>query len=216
MFTGLVQQVGILRGAARRGPGLRLRVGYAPWHEPVTAGESIAVQGACLTVSACAAEELAFDVLAESVARTDLESLHPGAALNLERALRVGDHIGGHFVTGHIDGAGRIAARERVGEDWALTIACDAGLLRDMALKGSIAVSGVSLTIAEFTAPGFVAHIIPHTWTHTSLCKMAVGGLVNLETDLLAKHVRRCLESHSAPVRGLTMEQLQRSGFGGR
>ncbi len=216
MFTGLVQQVGNLRGAARRGPGLRLRVGYAPWDEPVAVGESIAVQGACLTVSACAAEELAFDVLAESVARTDLESLHPGAALNLERALRGSDRFGGHFVTGHIDGTGRIAARERVGEDWALTIACDAGLLGDMALKGSIAVSGVSLTIASLTASGFVVHVIPHTWTHTSLCKLAAGGLVNLETDLLAKHVRRCLENPSAPVRGLTMEHLHRAGFGGR
>ena len=199
----------------RRGLGLRLQLGYAPWDEPVAVGESIAVQGACLTVSACGADELAFDVLAESVARTDLAAQRPGAALNLERALRLSDRFGGHFMTGHIDGVGRVAARERVGEDWALTIACDAGLLGDMALKGSIAVSGVSLTIATLTASGFGVCIVPHTWTHTTLSALAVGGLVNLETDLLAKHVRRCLANPSAPVPGLTMEHLQRAGFGG-
>src|ERR1035437_9881014 len=107
MFTGLVQQVGTLRRVARRGLGLRLQVGYAPWDEPVAMGESIAVQGACLTVSACGADELSFDVLAESVARTDLAAQRPGAALNLERALRLGDRFGGHFMTGHIDGVGR-------------------------------------------------------------------------------------------------------------
>ncbi|MEI7436187.1 MAG: riboflavin synthase [bacterium] len=214
MFTGLVQQVGLLRRVERRGSGLRMHVSYAPWDEPVAIGESVAVQGICLTVCACGADELTFDVLAESVARTDLAALRSGAELNLERALRMSDRFGGHFMTGHIDGVGRVAARERVGEDWALAIACDAGLLGDMALKGSIAVSGVSLTIAALTSPGFSVHIIPHTWTHTALSKLAVGSLVNLETDLLAKHVRRCLEHPAAPVHGLTLEALHRAGFG--
>lgn len=216
MFTGLVQQVGTLRHTVRRAAGLRLQVGYAPWEEAVAIGESIAVQGVCLTVCALDADELAFDVLGESVARTNLADLRPGAALNLERALRACDRFGGHFMTGHIDGAGRVSARERVGDDWALTFACEARLLGDMALKGSIAVDGVSLTIAALASSGFSVHIIPHTWKHTALCGLAVGDQVNLETDLLAKHVRRCLEGSAAPCQGLTMEHLQRAGFGGR
>jgi riboflavin synthase len=214
MFTGLIQQVGSLADVRPRGGGRSLVIRHAAWDTPLAVGESVAVQGVCLTVTACRPAEFTCDTLAETLARTTLGGLGRGARLNLERALRADERLGGHVVTGHVDGVGRVLKRQPVGPDWLLEIGCDAELLAGIVLKGSIAVDGISLTVAALTAAAFAVHIIPHTWTHTALADLTPGAGVNLETDILGKYVQRALAT-AAGGGGLSPERLRRAGFGG-
>jgi riboflavin synthase len=214
MFTGLVAQVGSLARRTQQAGGWRLRIGHAGWPTPLELGESVAVQGVCLTVATCDGSGFDADVLDETATRTTLAKLPSAAPVNLERALRVGDHMGGHFVTGHIDACGRIAAIERAGRDWMLTVACEPERLAEMVPKGSITIDGISLTIAALTASNFSVCIIPHTWSHTSLASLAVGGAVNLETDMIGKYVRRSLGVASEdPASNVTLTGLRDAGF---
>jgi len=212
MFTGLIQQVGSLARRETINGGLRLVIAAKAWNPPLVTGESVAVNGVCLTVTCLQERTFACDVLRETLDRTSLGAKQPGCALNLERALRMGDTMGGHMVTGHVDGTGTLVQKRAVGRDWVLTIACDAALLRGMVLKGSIAVDGISLTIAGLDSRSFSVHIIPFTWTQTNLSQLRAGDVVNLETDIIGKHVRRRLESDSASL-PLTMERLRQAGF---
>ena len=214
MFTGLVQQAGRLGALERSGGGWRLEVTCQPWGAPLEIGESVAVQGACLTVAELGREGFAADLLDETVARTALGELPPGARLNLERALRVGDRLGGHFVSGHVDEKGVIEAVERQGRDFLLRVGCSAELARLTVPKGSIALDGVSLTIIEAGARHLSVAIIPHTWRETSLCERQRGDRVNLEADLLAKHVARLLGEGLPARRGaVDADTLLRAGF---
>lgn len=214
MFTGLVQQVGTLAGKKARGDGLGLVIRHTPWDSPLIVGESVAVQGACLTVTTLRAGEFTCDVLHETLEKTTLGSLSPGTPLNLERALRVDERLGGHMVTGHIDGQGTVSALEQKGADWVLEVACAAELLDGIVTKGSIAINGVSLTVAALQQKSFAVHLIPHTWTHTSLHAVKAGHSVNLETDLIGKYVQRYLGRMQGD-KGLTMEKLLAAGFSG-
>jgi riboflavin synthase len=156
-------------------------------------GDSVAVNGCCLTVTACDGEALAFDLLGETLDRTNLGDLAPGAPVNLERALAAHARLGGHFVQGHIDTTGRVLAFEPVGADHRLEIALPAEFARYVAFKGSIAIDGISLTVAEVGVESFVVWIIPHTLAVTNLRAKKPGEAVNLEFDLLAKYVERIL-----------------------
>lgn len=213
MFTGLIQQVGKLVRHETAAGGLRLAVTAEPWTPPLAEGESVAVSGVCLTVAQVQGVAFACDVLQETLDRTTLAGKQPGCALNLERALRLGDPLGGHMVTGHVDSIGTLLQQRAAGRDRVLRISCAAELLQGMVLKGSIAVDGISLTIAELDAQSFTVHIIPVTWTRTSLRDLREGAAVNLETDIIGKHVRRYLAS-SPPAAPLTWERLQQAGFG--
>ncbi len=213
MFTGLIQQIGKLKRRETAAGGRRLVVTAGQWTPALAEGESIAVSGVCLTVVRTQGTEFACDLLRETMERTCLGAKRPGGALNLERALRLGDPLGGHLVTGHVDGIGTLLKKRAAGRDWVLRFACPAELLKGLALKGSVAVDGVSLTLAGLDSGSFTAQIIPFTWQHTSLRELRAGDPVNLETDLIGKHVRRWMESEpsSSP---LTLDRLHQAGFG--
>ena len=198
MFTGLVEDVGTVVRADRRSDALVLAI--RPAQIPVTelaVGESVCHDGACLTVTEVGRESFSVLAGAETLARTTLGNLRVGKRVNLERALRVGDRLGGHWVTGHIDGTGELAARRDLGANLVLVVRAGAQLLRYIVEKGSIALAGVSLTVNAVDADGFSVAIIPHTRDHTSLGDLTIGERVNLETDILAKHVEKLLGGRS-------------------
>lgn len=217
MFTGLIERTGRIEALTRGGDGgAQLRIGCAGWTDPLTPGESIAVQGACLTVARHDMAGFTADVLDETLAVTTLGSLRPGALVNLELALAAGGRLGGHIVTGHIDGMGTVETVTPVGRDWKLAIACDAGSRRYIVYKGSIALDGVSLTVSAETDTGFAVNIIPHTWQHTALHTLRAGGRVNLETDILGRYVEKflaCGRNEPAPGSGVSWETLAAAGF---
>lgn len=212
MFTGLVQKTGrLLRRTPREGGG-SIAVSAERWPAPLIPGESVAVQGVCLTLVGGAAGEMSFDVLAETLQKTNLGSKAIGAPLNLERALRAGDAMGGHIVTGHVDGVGDVKSLRRAGRDWVLEVACPESLLSDMVIKGSVSVDGVSLTLVSVGDASFSVHLIPHTWEGTSLSALKAGETVNVETDILAKYVRRVLGGRGAAPQ-VSWDSLRRAGF---
>src|SRR5450432_1733006 len=198
MFTGLVEDLGTVARADRRSDALVLAVRPAriPLAE-LAIGESICHDGACLTVTEIGRD--AFTVLAgaETLARTTLGGLRTGARVNLERSLKLGDRLGGHWVTGHIDGTGELAVRRDLGSNLVLGIRATPDLLKYIVEKGSIAIAGVSLTVNAIDAETFSVAIIPHTRDATTLGALHVGDRVNLETDILAKHVEKLMGGRS-------------------
>ena len=207
MFTGLVQKIGTLRRVSR-GRGLVLEFSFDPWPEPLVPGESVAVNGACLTVAACDATRFTADVLAETERRTSLAGLLPGAKVNLERALRAGDAMGGHIVQGHVDCRGTIAAKTPKGRDFQLKVRCGRVLASQSVLKGSIAIDGVSLTISGLGDDWLAVDLIPTTAKETTLGSKKVGDFVNLEGDIVGKYVAK-----QTARQGLTEEALHEAGF---
>ncbi len=187
MFTGLIEATGTLASRAAQGSGARLAIHASLAGEPLALGESIAVDGACLTVAAIVDGGFEIDASAETLARTTLGGLKVGGKVHLERAMRPSDRLGGHIVTGHVDGVGSLASRR--GE--VLTFTMPAELARFVAVKGSITVDGVSLTVNAATADRFEVTIIPHTAQMTKLGSLPEGGAVNLEVDLVARYVER-------------------------
>ncbi len=217
MFTGLVEGVGEIAARKMRGKAGRLSVRTAtPLANPVV-GESIAVSGACLTLEEADGALLHFHALAETVSRTNLGRLPIGAKVNLERALRLGDRLGGHLVTGHVDAAAPVLAWEPVGDDLKLTVELPPELHLQVVAKGSIAVDGVSLTVGpELADERFTVYLIPETRRRTCLAGRAVGELVNLETDLLGKYVLRALGGvgeRAARRASLDMSALRDAGW---
>lgn len=201
MFTGLIETTGVLAAREARGPGATLIVRADLAHEPLALGESISVDGCCLSVVELAPGEFAVDATAETLARTTLGTLPVGKRVNLERAVRAGDRLGGHLVTGHVDAVGKLLERREVGEAVAMRFSLPAELERFVAEKGSIAVGGVSLTVNACTAragttadASFDVMIIPITLRETTLGELAPGDPVNLEVDLVARYVARWRE----------------------
>ena len=199
MFTGLVQGVGRLRSLEPRGGDMRLciDVGSLPFAD-VRMGESIAVNGTCLTVVAFDADSFAADASTETLALTTLGALRAGAALNLERALLPTDRLGGHLVSGHVDGVGHVLDVRDDGRAQRWRYSLPAPLAKYVAKKGSICVDGVSLTVNAVGDDCFEVALIPHTVAHTAFAETAVGEAVNLEIDLLARYAERLLESRNA------------------
>jgi riboflavin synthase len=193
MFTGIVEEVGDVVAAEVRPEGARLRV-RAPRLAPLASlGDSIAVSGCCLTVVERDGDVVAFDAVPETLARTTLGGLYAGGRVNLEEDLRAGEPLGGHIVQGHVDGVGEVAGREVEGDGARLAVRTPEELRRFLVEKGSIAVAGVSLTVAALTDDGFEVALIPHTLAVTTLGELNPGDHVNLETDVLARHVERLL-----------------------
>jgi riboflavin synthase len=184
VFTGLVREVG--RVVSFDGTRLRVESAIA-----ATIGDSISVGGVCLTVVDGDRRTLAFDAVPETLARTTLGRLEPGSAVNLEPALRAGEALGGHYVQGHVDGVGRIRSVEPEGEGRRVWLDAPAEILRYCVEKGSIAIDGVSLTVAGLDDAGFAVALVPHTLAATTLGALAAGDEVNLEADVLAKYVER-------------------------
>jgi riboflavin synthase len=197
MFTGLVAETGQVVAFAQGPESWRLEVSADQVLAGLTAGDSVAVNGCCLTAVRPAPGRLGFDVLEETRRLTNFSQLGPGSPVNLEPSLRFDGKVGGHFVTGHIDGLGRIQVLETRGQDIYLKILAPAGSGRYLIRKGSIAVDGISLTVAEVDGDSFAVWIIPHTLAVTNLRERKVGQAVNLEFDLLAKVVEKLLPSRS-------------------
>jgi len=198
MFTGIIEGVGRIAVLEARGGDVRLRVevGTLPF-EAVQPGESIAVNGVCLTVVEFDAVSFAADASNETLSLTTLGRLQVGAPVNLERAMRPTDRLGGHMVSGHVDGVGRVLAIVEDARAQRWRFAAPAALLRYVAKKGSICVDGVSLTVNEVDADGFEVALIPHTVSHTAFAQTRVGDAVNLEIDLVARYVERLLAGRS-------------------
>lgn len=207
MFTGLVEKIGTVRRVSR-GAGLVLEIGFDPWTRPLEEGESVAVNGVCLTVVRCDATRFTADVLRETESRTGLAELLPGDRVNLERALRAGDAMGGHVVQGHVDGRGRIRAKTPKGRDFRLEVECGRVLAAQSVLKGSIAIDGVSLTISAIGDDWLAVDLIPTTAEATTLGAKKPGDRVNLEGDILGKYVAKRFQPE-----GLTERKLADAGF---
>lgn len=193
MFTGLVREVGEVVWLRRSGQAVQLLIKGPRTASRVRIGESVAVNGCCLTVTAQRDDQCMFDLLEESLERTNFGRLKPGAPVNLERALRVEGRLGGHFVQGHVDCTAEVVAIEEKGPDLRLDITLPPEFARYIAYKGSVAINGVSLTVAEVGATSFCVWVIPHTLDNTNLGDLEAGDLVNLEFDILAKYVERLL-----------------------
>lgn len=209
MFTGLIESQGIITRAERISGGLRVEV-YAPdFGRDMAIGDSVAIDGVCLTMTKFIRGAFLADVSDETVRRTTLGSLRQGGKVNLERALRFSDRLGGHLVSGHIDGVGKLVNRQAAGNSTVYRFAIPAELRDFIVEKGSIAIDGISLTVMELTADGFTTAVIPHTEEVTSLKEKQIGGGANIEVDLMAKYVRRYVmrymgvdDGGSAPLDG--------------
>ena len=191
VFTGIVRERGRVAAAELNGDGLRLRVEAAETASTAAPGDSVSVSGVCLTVTAATNGSLAFDAVPETIARTNLGRLAAGSRVNLEPALSAGEPLGGHFVQGHVDGTARVERLEPEGAGARLTLALPPDLLRYCVEKGSIALDGVSLTIAAVRNDGIEIALVPFTLEHTTLAAAAPGDELNVEVDLLAKYAER-------------------------
>lgn len=194
MFTGIIEAVGTLAGVVRRGGDAHIRVDVAGLDlGDVQIGDSIAVNGVCLTVTALESGVFDADLSAETLARTTFADRHAGDEVNLEKALSVGQRLGGHLVSGHVDGVGQVRARESDGSSTVLTFEAPRALSRYIAQKGSICIDGVSLTVNRVDGARFSVSLIPHTLEQTTLDALRVGARVNLEVDLIARYLERLL-----------------------
>jgi riboflavin synthase len=193
MFTGLVEEVGRVVEADANDRSTRLQIVAPRTATQTKTGESIAVNGCCLTLTSRCCDRLSFDLLEETIARTNLRDLQPNNPVNLERALRTDGRLGGHFVQGHVDCVAAIVGFDAKGADFRLEIELPENSRHYVASKGSIAVNGISLTVADVLPKSFVVWIIPHTKSHTNLDRTTTGDLVNLEFDILAKYVERMI-----------------------
>jgi riboflavin synthase len=194
VFSGIIEAVGKVVSLVRHDDDARLEIaGLAA--STLAVGESICTSGVCLTVREVTRAGFVADLSAETLRRTNLNLLREGAVVNLERSLRLGDRLSGHFVFGHVDGVGRITALDRSGDGHWLRVATDAELTPYLVDKGSIAVDGISLTMCDVGEASFAVAVIPHTFEVTTLSQRKIGDLVNLEVDMLARYARRALET---------------------
>ena len=193
MFTGLVEEVGKVVGKDPNDRSTRLQIVAPRMATQVKTGESIALNGCCLTLASRRGNRLTFDLLRETIARTNLKSLRQNSRINLERALHADGRLGGHFVQGHVDCVSPIIGLERKAADFRLEIGLPGEFAHYVTSKGSIAVNGISLTVAEVLPESFVVWIIPYTKGHTNLDRAKTGDLVNLEFDILAKYIERMI-----------------------
>lgn len=217
MFTGIIEEIGTVRRIERGAAGARLTIAAKTVLEGTELGDSIATNGVCLTVVSMTSDSFSADVMAESLRRSSLGTLQTGSPVNLERAMPLNGRFGGHIVSGHIDGTGTIASQKREDNAVWVTVRAPAALLRYIVEKGSIAIDGVSLTVAAVDETSFAVSIIPHTGAQTILLDKKAGETVNLECDVIGKYVEKLLAPYAptdeAAPSGITMEFLAQNGF---
>lgn len=212
MFTGIIEEVGHVKSLHRGTKSFTLEVEASTVMEGTQVGDSIATNGVCLTVTSLTGHGFTADVMPETVQRTALGDLSAGSPVNLERALSLQTRLGGHIVSGHIDGTGRISDRRQDDTALWLTVECDSRLLRYIIEKGSITIQGVSLTVARVDDRSFAVSLIPHTQAATTLHQARIGDRVNLENDIIAKYVEKLLGKNDEPDNGI-MAKLAANGF---
>lgn len=213
MFTGLIEEVGRIAGRTRRGSFQRLEVKAERVLGDLREGDSVNLDGVCQTVVEVGADRFAVESVEETLRRTTLGELAVGRPVNLERALRADSRLGGHLVLGHVDGVGKVAAMTSGEHAWVLRIEPPPELGRYLAEKGSVAVDGISLTIAAVEGAGFTVAVIPHTFQHTTLAERRAGDRVNLEVDVIARYLERLLADGPPSPGGLTLTRLRSMGY---
>lgn len=213
MFTGIIEDTGAVKSVEKKGVSGRINIETALDLSHVAVGESIAVDGACLTVTRISPRSFSADVSQETFSLTTIGKLKKGDKVNLERPLSASKFLGGHIVTGHIDGTGAIKSVKEAGGYFDIEFAVSPEISRQIVKKGSIAIDGISLTVAELTSNGFRVVIIPHTIKRTTLISKGKGALVNMETDIIAKYVERFLSGITGQKKGITEEYLREHGF---
>jgi riboflavin synthase len=214
MFTGIIEMVGQVRSFQRLGAGGKITVDLKSLAEGVALGDSVAINGVCLTASAIKATAVEFDVSGETLGKTGIGKLTAGANVNLERAMPANGRFGGHIVQGHVDGTASIRSIDRKGDFYDVWFSASGELLDEMVAKGSVAIDGISLTVAEMDDKGFKVAIIPTTWNETTLGAAKVADTVNIETDIVIKTIKKQL-SNILPSGGggLDANKLRESGF---
>ncbi len=212
MFTGIIEEVGAVRHIRMGSASCVITVGAEKVLTDVHIGDSIAVNGTCLTVCSFDGGSFSADVMPETMRRTNLGTLAPGSPVNLERAMAANGRFGGHIVSGHIDGTGQVRSLRREDNAVWVRIAASPDILRYIVEKGSIAIDGISLTVADVTMQDFAVSVIPHTGEETTLLHKKPGDIVNLECDILAKYVEKLL-GHSTAKGGITPQFLSEHGF---
>ncbi len=216
MFTGIIEELGRVRSLERRGEGVRLTVEARVVTEGTREGDSIAVNGVCLTALDVRAQTFAADGSRETLQRSTLGNLRAGSAVNLERAVTPSTRLGGHIVQGHVDARGRFLSASEHGGSWTVRVGYPPEMARYLVFKGSVAVEGISLTVAALAADYFEIAVIPKTWTVTNLSTLRHGDAVNLEADIIAKYVERILAVGTAAREGastITPEKLSGLGY---
>jgi len=211
MFTGIIEELGSVKALRRSAGSARLTVSASAVLGGTMRGDSICVNGVCLTVVEMGASEFSADVAQETLNVTNLGELHVGQQVNLERALQLSSRIGGHLVTGHVDAVGRIRRKTQEGNSWRITIETPGKALRYIIKKGSVAIDGISLTVADIDPSGFSIAMIPHTAKLTTLGTKNNGDSVNLETDIIGKYVEKLVSGRSEE--GVSMDLLKQNGF---
>ncbi|MCD5397309.1 riboflavin synthase [candidate division NPL-UPA2 bacterium] len=213
MFTGLIEELGRVEKIRRKGSSVRLTIRASTVLEDISVGASIAVNGICLTITDFSTESFSVDVVPETLERTTLAGLRVGEKANLERAVKAGDRLGGHLLTGHIDGLGEIKERRKQGDILTLKVSIPQELTKYLVPQGSIAVDGISLTVVKSDQNSFTVAIIPHTAGETTLRLKPIGSYVNIEVDSLSKYVEQLINS-GKPKRGrITTDFLREQGF---
>lgn len=214
MFTGLIETVGTIVKIDVSGSAAVLAASAAFSGDAVRIGDSIAINGVCLTVTGMSGDVYRFDVSPETLQRTSLRQARPGARVNMERALKLSGRLGGHIVSGHVDCMATIAQQRKIGDNTVFSFRVPRDFIRFIAPKGSVAIDGISLTVNEVTADSFTVNIIPHTAASTTLHQRRQGDEVNIETDILAKYVDRLFGTRgSGEGGGVTLELLAKKGF---
>lgn len=215
MFSGIIEAVGVIRSLRKDARGARIAVEAPGVLDDARLGDSVALNGACVTVAAFDAKSFEADLSVETLRRTNLGALRVGDRCNLERATALGGRLGGHLVSGHIDGVGRIRGRAHEGDSIWLTVEAPVEVMRYVVYKGSVAVDGISLTVAACEEDAFSVSVIPHTSAQTTLTEKRDGAAVNLEADMIGKYVEKLLAPHAPPESrgGITMEKLKGQGY---
>ncbi len=213
MFTGLVENVGILKKRDIKSNAASLTVSTELPLDAISIGDSIANNGACLTVERKNNGLLIFHASAETLKKTTLGQIAIGEKINLERAMQLGDRLGGHMVSGHIDCITEILDIKRNGKDYVIHVKLPKGFEGQFIDNGSVTVDGISLTVVDLMKNSFSCHIIPHTWAHTSLVNLKKGGYVNIETDLIGKYILRNIQLINNKSKSISMESLANAGF---
>ncbi|MCR3955558.1 MAG: riboflavin synthase [Gudongella sp.] len=215
MFTGIIEEIGSVKAIMKSAKGARISIDARKVLEDVKLGDSICTNGVCLTVTDFSDSNFTVDVMAETIRRSNLGVLSPGAKVNLERAMKASDRFGGHIVSGHIDGTGKIIDLQKEDNAVWVTISAESEVLKYIISKGSIAIDGISLTVAYVDDSSFKASIIPHTKEETTLLRKQVGDAVNLECDLVGKYIEKLMNygTDKHVESGIDMDFLRNNGF---
>jgi riboflavin synthase len=213
MFTGIIEHLASVKNLSLKAGGGELFLDFSGFYNDLTLGESIAVNGTCLTVKEISGKIVSFDVSGETLKKTTLGKLRSSENVNIERALRVGDRLGGHFVTGHVDGIGTVKGKKQSADQCTMSFSVEKRLADMMIKKGSVAIDGISLTIVDLADDAFSVALIPYTLASTTLGFKKVGDPVNIEIDMMGKWIKKLLANTQEEEGGITKEQLMEQGF---